>query len=103
MNNIASIIAAILVVSMAVVYAGNDSRRVAKYLSKNHTFRKLSNDSIAVIVALLIYLPPPWFVFLPSIIFRMDSEILLCSGAILGALWILVGYLLTGAKGVSEL
>jgi len=102
MNNSAAILAAILTVSMAVAYAGNDSQRIAKYLSKNYTFRRLSNKIVAMIIALLIYLPPLGLFFLPSIVFRKDGEIWLCSGAVLGALWILIGYLVTGAKGVPE-
>lgn len=102
MSNFATILAAILAVSMAVVFAGHDSQRIAKYLSKNYTFHKLSNKTIAMFIALFIYLPPLGLFFLPSIVFRQDSEILLCSGVVLGGMWILIGYLLTGAKGAPE-
>lgn len=102
MNNPETILAAILTVSMAIIYAGNDSKRIAKYLSKSYTFRKLSNKTVAMIIALLIYVPPLGLFFLPSIVFRRDSETLICSGILLSTLWILAGYLMTGARGIPE-
>ncbi len=102
MSDFATIFAVILTVSMAIVYAGNDSQRIARYLSKKHTFRRLPCKIVAMIIALLIYLPPLGLFFLPSMLFNKDSEILVCSGAVLGVLWILVGYLATGARGIPE-
>ena len=54
---------AFVVAIMTVVFAGNDSRRISRYFNKHYSFQRVFNQTAAMIIGLLIYLPPLGLLF----------------------------------------